>query len=94
MINQETVKNIADLARLHLETAELQRLTKELENILDYVKKLEKLDVSQTQPTTHVLSLKNVFREDRVQPSLGRDLALKTAVAKHDSSFKVPQVIE
>jgi len=94
MLSEKLVREIAHLSRIHLNDNEVKRLTKELEGILHYVEKLQKLSVDKTAPTSHVLPLKNVFREDAVKPSLPQSEAIKIAVSKHRGSFKVPQVIE
>ncbi len=94
MITDKDVKYIASLARIHLSDEESALFTKNLEGILHYVGKLEKLDVSKVEPTSHVLPLKNVYREDVVKPSLPQQAALKIAVEKHNGAFKVPKVIE
>lgn len=94
MISQKDVQYIASLARIHLDEGEISRLTKDLEGILEYVAKLEKLDVADVKPTSHVLPLKNVYREDKIKPSLPQKAALSIAVAQHNGSFKVPKVIE
>ena len=93
-ITKKDVEYIASLSRIHLEGHELESLTKDLEKILHYVQKLEKLDVAKIDPTSHVLPLHNVFRQDIVKPSLGQTKALKIAVDQHNGSFKVPRVIE
>lgn len=94
MINDKDVKYIADLSRIHLKDSEIKHLTKDLEKILDYINKLENLDVSGVKPTSHVLPLKNVYREDVVKPSLSQEDALKFCVEQYKGSFKVPKVIE
>lgn len=94
MLSKDDVKYIAHLARIHLRDEEVVSLTKDLESILDYVIKLEKLDVKEVKPTSHVLPLKNVYREDIVKPSLKQSDAMGIAVATHKGSFKVPRVIE
>ena len=94
MITEKDVKYIASLSRIHLRDEEIDKLTKNLEDILHYVEKLEKLDISNTEPTTHVLPLKNVYREDKVHTSLKQLEALKIAVEHYNGSFKVPKVIE
>ena len=93
-MTKDEIRHIASLARIHLEEKELEDLTKSLDDILRYITKLQKLDVSQVNPTTHVLPINNVFRQDIVKPSLPQKEALSFAVAKHKGSFKVPQVIE
>ena len=94
MINKETVKQVASLARLHIADDKLEGFTKSLEGILSYVDQLSKVDVSNVKPTSHVLQLENVYREDTVKPSLSQEEALSFAVEKQGGSFKVPKVIE
>lgn len=93
-ITKEDVQYIASLSRIHLQGDEIERLTKDLENILHYVHKLEKLDVRAVAPTSHVLPLANVYREDEVKPSLPQAEVMKVAVAPHNGFFKVPKVIQ
>ncbi len=94
MLSKKEVENIASLSRIHLKPNEIEHHTKNLTGILDYIAKLEKLDVSNVKPTSHVLPIKNVFREDTVKPSLAQEEALKISPSQKDGSFKVPQVIE
>jgi aspartyl-tRNA(Asn)/glutamyl-tRNA(Gln) amidotransferase subunit C len=94
MINKNTVTYIASLARLHLDEAEADKFARNLEDILHYVKQLNKLDVKDVKPTSHVLDVENVFREDVVTPSLSNDQALGFAVDKYKGFYKVPKVIE
>ncbi len=94
MITRNTVQTIASLARMKLTNAELTTLTQDLEAILDYIAKLEKLDTSAVLPTSHVLPIQNVYREDRVAPSLSQAEALQIAITQQEGAFTVPQVIE
>jgi aspartyl-tRNA(Asn)/glutamyl-tRNA(Gln) amidotransferase subunit C len=94
MINRNTATYIASLARLHVDEAEADRFAKNLEDILHYVEQLNKLDVKDVKPTSHVLDVENVFREDKAAPSLSNEQALGFAVEKHKGFYKVPKVIE
>ncbi len=94
MLTNDQVRHIAHLSRINLTDEEVARLTKDLENILHYIAKLEKLDVTHVEPTSHVLPLRNVYREDIVKPSLSQSNVMKLAKTTHNGSFKVPQVIE
>ena len=94
MLSEKLVRDIAHLSRIHLKDEEIKHLTKDLEAILHYIEKLQKLNVEKTPPTSHVLPLKNVFREDVLKPSLSQSKVMNMAVSKHKGSFKVPQVIE
>ena len=87
------VEHIAKLARLEFTNEEKQRLTHQLNSILVYVEQLNKLDTENVEPLSHVIDLKNVFREDVVKPGLSQEEALKNAPAKTEKFFKVPKVI-
>jgi aspartyl-tRNA(Asn)/glutamyl-tRNA(Gln) amidotransferase subunit C len=93
-ITEKDVQYIASLSRIHLKPEEIASLQKDLEGILEYVAKLEKLDVQNIQPTSHVLPVKNVYREDAIKPSLKQAEAMKFAIEHHEGSYKVPKVIE
>ena len=94
MISKKDVHYVAGLARIHLKDEEIERLTTDLEKILHYINKLDTLDVSDVQPTSHVYPLKNVQREDKIRPSLTQQEALKISVEQLEGSFKVPKIIE
>ena len=88
------IEKIADLARLNLKPEEKAKLAGELDAILNYVKGLDKLDTKNVEPTSHVLNIENVFREDEVKPSATRDEVLKHAPLAEGKFFKVPKVVD
>ncbi len=88
------IKKIAELARLNLKPEEKKKLEKDLESILAYVEKLNSIDTSKIEPTSHVLNLENVFRKDEVKPVDIRDEALQHAPSSDGKFFKVPKVVE
>ena len=93
-IERKTVEHVAKLSRLQLSGEELDRYGPQLAAILDYIAKLEKLDVSGAEPLVHPAESANVFREDLPEPSLPRAEALKNAPEKTDDFFVVPKVVE
>ena len=93
-IDRKTVENVAKLARLQLTPEELDRYGKQLGAILDYIAKLEKLDVANLEPLAHAVDTANVFRADEPRPSLTRDAALQNAPEKTGDFFIVPKIIE
>ena len=93
-IERKTVEKVAKLARLQLSDAELERYGPQLAAILDYIAKLEKLDVSGLEPLAHAVDTDNVFREDIPRPGLPREAALQNAPEKTDDFFIVPKIIE
>jgi aspartyl-tRNA(Asn)/glutamyl-tRNA(Gln) amidotransferase subunit C len=92
MIKEEDVKHIAWLARLELSEEEIEKFTSQLGQVLEHAAKIKEVDTSQTSPTTHALPLKNVFREDKVKPSLTQKEALKNASKEEKSFFVVPKI--
>ena len=93
-INRDAVKYTANLARIELSEKELDHFTGQLDRILAYVEKLNTLDVSMLEPTSHVLEMKNVYREDIVKMSLAASDAIKNAPAQENNLFKVPKIID
>ncbi len=93
-ISDETVVSVANLARLSLSGDEVKQFQKQLVTILEYIAQLDEVDITDTEPTSHVLpSMKDVFREDIVHECLSNEDAIKNAPDKGDGFFKVPQVI-
>ncbi|MCC6545349.1 MAG: Asp-tRNA(Asn)/Glu-tRNA(Gln) amidotransferase subunit GatC [Nitrospirae bacterium] len=93
-ITRKEVEHVAKLARLALRDEEIDTLTGQLSNILTYVEKLNELDTKNIDPTSHVLPIKNVLREDEVKISLDREKALGNAPDRTEEFFRVPKVIE
>lgn len=88
------VKYVAHLARLALTADEEKKLGAQLGNILGYIEKLKKLNVSKVEPTAHAVPLVNVTRPDKVRPSLPHDDALRNAPVKANGLFIVPKIVE
>jgi len=92
-LSREEVLHVAELARLSLRPVEVELFTRQLNDILAYVQKLEELDTTGVAPLAHVIPLVNAFREDVVQKGLPLEAALKNAPAREEGSFLVPRVI-
>lgn len=84
---------VAKLARIGLSKEEIEKFSPQLSKVLDYINKLSELDTEEISPTTHVIDIKNVLREDKVKEPLAREEVLKNAPDKEDGCFKVPKVI-
>ena len=93
-ISPKDVEYLAHLARVQLSPEEIQRFAGQLDEILAYVEKLKSAKTEGVAPTSHVLSLKNVYRDDRVEPSLPSEKALGNAPDREGPFFRVPPVIE
>jgi aspartyl-tRNA(Asn)/glutamyl-tRNA(Gln) amidotransferase subunit C len=93
-ITKQEVEHVAKLARLELSEQETARMTDQLSNILTYVEKLNELDTTAVEPTSHVLDINNVMREDVPGTSLAQERALANAPEKAAGHYKVPKIIE
>lgn len=94
MISKEEILHVAKLARMHLKDSEVESLSKDLSKIIGHVDQLNKLDVKDVLPTSHVVPMENVYRKDEVVPSLSLEDALSIAVQKDKGMYKVPKIIE
>jgi aspartyl-tRNA(Asn)/glutamyl-tRNA(Gln) amidotransferase subunit C len=65
MINKEEVRHIAGLARVGLDDKEVEKYSKDISSILDWVEQLKEVDVVGVEPTAHITGLENVAREDK-----------------------------
>ena len=93
-ITEDTVKYVAQLARITLAPKELEKLSQQLQGILDFIDKLKKVDVKDVAPTSHILPVNNVLRDDTPSESLASDKALENAPQRQGNFFQVPKVIE
>jgi len=92
-LGQDEVRHVAQLARLALGDEEVARFGRQLSQILDYIQTLNELDTSQVEPTAHVVPMANVWRDDDVEPSSGREAVLGNAPDRTDEFFRVPKII-
>ncbi len=89
------IEHVTLLARLELTEEEKGLFSKQLSSILEYINKLNELNTEGVEETSHVIAVKNVFREDELRLSLLKDRALQNAPNKTtDGFYKVPKIIE
>jgi len=93
-ISKEQVKHVAHLARLEFSEESLEKFTSQLDAIISYAEQLNELDTTNVPPTSHVLDMKNVMREDIAEPGLPREEVLKNAPDHINGQVRVPSVLE
>lgn len=93
-ITIKDVEHVALLSRLALSDEEKEMFAGQLSAILKYAEKLNELDTDGVEPTSHVLPLANVMREDEVRPSWPIEKVLANAPDDEDGHFKVPAVLD
>ena len=88
------VEHVAKLARLGLSEEEKKLFSDQLSAILEYAEVLKKLDTKGVPPTAHAIPMKNVLREDKVDPCKNVDDILANAPEEEAHMFKVPRILE
>lgn len=93
-ITKEQVNHVANLARLEFDEEQIEKFTKQLDDIISLAESLNEVDTTNVEPTSHVLDIRNVLREDKAKPGLSREEVLKNAPDQKDGQFRVPSIIE
>jgi aspartyl-tRNA(Asn)/glutamyl-tRNA(Gln) amidotransferase subunit C len=93
-IDSEEIVKIANLSRIKLDTSDTDKFKAQLVKILDYVAKLNELDLNGVKPAFYTTTLKNVFREDILKPSYPRNNVLNLSPSNVNGFYKVSKIIE
>jgi aspartyl-tRNA(Asn)/glutamyl-tRNA(Gln) amidotransferase subunit C len=93
-ITDETINYVAALAKLTVSEDEKDKVAKDLNHILEYIETMNGLDTEGVEPMSHILPVKNVFREDVVINQNNRDELIKNAPKQMNGSFAVPKTVE
>lgn len=93
IISDETIEYVGILAKLELSEEERERAKKDMGEMLDYIDKLNELDVSGVAPMSHVFPVSNVFREDVPSDEDGSSMTLANAPLQRNGGFEVPKTI-
>ena len=91
-ISKDDVKHVAKLAELEFDEKDMEKITTQLDRILDHVANVSSVDTEGVPPTSHILDIKNVFREDVAEESVTQEAALKNAPDEENQGFKVPKI--
>jgi aspartyl-tRNA(Asn)/glutamyl-tRNA(Gln) amidotransferase subunit C len=93
-ISKEEVLHVAQLARLEIDPAAMEKMAAQVGTILEYINSLNQVDTEGVPPTAHAIALTNAFREDAPAGHLEVDKALQNAPEAEEGTFIVPKVIE
>lgn len=94
-LTKEQIKHVANLARLELTDAEIEKYGSQLSQVLGYIDMLNEVDTEDAEPTAQVTGLENVLREDEILPwdERQRDAALREAPELDGRQIKVKRVL-
>lgn len=93
-VTENTVREVAHLARLEFEQEGLEQMQKDLNRMIGFVEKLNELNTEGVEPLIYLVDEANVLREDVASPVFSQKDALKNAPKKDSDYFKAPKVIE
>jgi aspartyl-tRNA(Asn)/glutamyl-tRNA(Gln) amidotransferase subunit C len=88
------IEHVALLARLKLTESEKELFSRQVGSVIEYIDQLNELDTTDVEPTAHILSIKNILREDKLSVSIPKDKAMLNAPDKDGSFYRVPKIIE
>ncbi len=92
MLTKKEVEKIAELAHLELDEKEIEKMEKDISNILDYFDLLKKLKFSDLEPAFHSLPVKSTMREDKERNFEGKPI--KESSNKEGDYIRVKKVLE
>jgi len=93
MIDEKTVKRVAEIARLELNEDEIKKFSKELESIVNWFEDVDKIDTKNVEPSFHPVKVEDRFREDNAEKSFSKEQAFMNTKNKKDSFFLGPGVV-
>ena len=93
-LERSTLEKLAHLSRLNFDEKDEQKMLHSLNDILDWVDKLQELNTENVEPLTHMSEEQNVWRPDQAKSTLDRENGLKNAPKRDEEYFRVPKVIE
>ncbi len=88
------IDHVARLANIPLQSNEKSTFSKQLEETLIYVEKLEEVETKNTEPTSQVTNLENVTREDVASPSLTQEEALQNSKSTYNGFILTNAILE
>ncbi len=93
-VDRDTVRRIAQLARIRVEEEELDPLANELSAILGWIEQLDEVNTDGVKPMTSVEAMEMKKREDEVTDGFCAEDILANAPKREGNFFVVPKVVE
>lgn len=93
-VDRESIRHLASLSDLALDEREIDSLSGDLQNIIEYISQLDELDTENIEPTYQVFEMENIWREDVVRPQdAEREALLAMTKDEKDHQIKIPKVL-
>lgn len=92
-LSRKEIEKVSHLARLQLSDPELDAMTAQLANVVEYMETLGGLNTDDVEPLAHASDISNVLADDILKPSLSREEALANAPKRDAECYRVPAVL-
>ena len=93
-LDKEKSKHVAKLARISVNEAKVDSLTKDLNSIFKFIEQLNELNTDKVEPLSSILNEALRFRKDEITDGKIRKKILENSPQKNEEFFVVPKVIE
>ncbi|MFN4853584.1 MAG: Asp-tRNA(Asn)/Glu-tRNA(Gln) amidotransferase subunit GatC [Bacteroidota bacterium] len=93
-IDDKLIQQLAHLARLEFDEAGAEEMKKDMNRMLEFVKKLDELNTENVEPLIYMNDEFNVWREDEIKGQVSQKDALRNAPVHDTTYFKVPRVVD
>lgn len=93
-IDDQTIDNVAHLARLHVAAEDREGLKRDMNRILEFMDKLNEVDTEQVEPLIYMTTETSLLRDDTVKQEITTAQALQNAPAQDGKYFRVAKVID
>ena len=90
MVDSEEVLKTAETARIELDDEEVEKFSREFDDILEMFEKLEKVDTEDVEPAFHPVEVEPDTREDEKEDTLDHDKVFANTENEEDGYFKGP----
>lgn len=89
-VNEDLIKHVAELARINLTKDEITEFTPQLKEVLEHFEKIQQVDTEDIEPSFQPIRMRDALREDKIEPSIPQEEALRNAQHKKDGFFRGP----
>lgn len=93
-ITKQDIEHIANLSMLNLSEEEMERYTKDMQEIVSFAEQVNEVDTENVAVSAFALDSYNVFRKDEVKPSLDRELLLQNAPSSNGEAYQLPAMMD
>lgn len=93
-VTEKDVEHVASLAHLEFDAESKKKFSDQLVKILSYIEHLNELDTTDVEPTSHVLPLQNVFKNDEMKDLFDKENSFQNAPQFDKGHYQVPKIIK